>query len=126
MIFFADTVPATSNLLTMHCVLQFNGNVLSAIGDPSGLNGWTVTENPSAQSGTLDLTCVRSASDPILPNHGVASVNLQASVSDSISTPVYAYGYYIFAARSILRILHARLCDYFADADGAACSTLWR
>jgi photosystem II stability/assembly factor-like uncharacterized protein len=88
LLYFNDTVATSNDLQSMHCVMTFNGNVLTEIGSTYGLSGWNVQEQSGAPSGTLDLLCTRSSTSVILPGQPIASVLFQADLSDSVSTPI--------------------------------------
>ena len=86
LLFFNDTVPASDDLQSLHCVITFNGNVLTEVGSVTGLSGWSVPATSTL--GMISMTCTRSNGTSISPGTPIASVQLQADLSDSLSTPI--------------------------------------
>jgi len=86
LLFFNDAVSASSGLQSMHCIVKFNGNVLTEVGSASGLSGWNVQETSSL--GVIDMICTRSNGSIITSGQPIASVQFQTSLSDSVSTPI--------------------------------------
>ncbi|HEY3873988.1 MAG TPA: hypothetical protein VGM92_00795, partial [Candidatus Kapabacteria bacterium] len=83
LLYFADSVSATSELQTMRCTLNYNGNFFG-YRSVSGLSGWSIQETDN--NGVMELLCTRATSKNVSPMEPIATVNLEAYVTDSAST----------------------------------------
>lgn len=85
-LYFVDAVPASNALLSLNCNVAFNANVLQDL-VPVGQNGWSVNELSSTQTG-VSLAITRTTATPIAAGDQIATLPLEAYISDTLSTPI--------------------------------------